>query len=139
MIRRGTVIAAGLLIVSGCTYFAGTQAPETAGPATAGAYEKITFEGKRATRAEAARCTEAGGSVEPGGMLGYDQCVQTYADAGASCKAAADCIGRCLLSPDSEDDVDQMTDDGICQTTDSPFGCYAEVDEGKVQWTICVD
>tara|TARA_R110000787_G_scaffold9090_4_gene31969 strand:- start:1780 stop:2199 length:420 start_codon:yes stop_codon:yes gene_type:complete len=139
MIRQGIALAFGLLFVSGCTYFADRQAPETTGPAMTGAYEMITFKGKRATRAEAARCEVAGGSVEPGGMLGYDQCVQTYADAGMSCMSAADCMGRCLLSPDSDDDVDQMTDDGICQTTDSPFGCYAEVDEGKVQWAICVD
>jgi hypothetical protein len=72
-------------------------------------------------------------------MLGHDQCVQTYADAGISCMSATDCMGRCLLSADSEDDMDQMTDDGICQATDSPFGCHGEVDDGRVQWTICVD
>ena len=139
MIRPGIALALGLIALSACAHFGSTKTPDTTAPAAVGTYEKITFKSKRATRAETARCEAVGGSVERGGMLGHDQCVQTYADAGMSCMSATECIGRCLLSADSEDDVDQMTDDGICQATDSPFGCHAEVDDGKVQWTICID
>jgi len=139
MIRHSFAIAFGFFALSACAYFGDTKTPHTVVPVTSGAYEKITFADERATAAEAARCKAAGGSVEPGGMLGFDQCVQTYADAGNACQAETDCMGLCLLSPDSEDDVDQPTDDGICQATDSPFGCYAEVREGKVHWAICVD
>lgn len=139
MIRPGIALAFGLLALSACTHFAQTKTPVTRLPAASGTYEKITFTRKRATRAGATKCEAAGGRVEPGGMLGHDLCVQTYPDAGKACMSASDCIGRCLLAPGSSDDVDQTSDDGICQTTDSPFGCHADVDSGKVQWTICID
>jgi hypothetical protein len=139
MIRYSLAIALGLFVLASCSHFSDTKKPDTVAPGTSGIYEKIIVKGKLASRAERARCEAAGGTVGPGGMLGYDQCVQLYPDAGASCQSETDCLGRCLLSPDSKDDVDQPTDDGICQATDSPFGCYAEVHEGKVHWTICVD
>ncbi|WP_340691600.1 hypothetical protein [Hyphomonas sp.] len=102
-------------------------------------HETIRFDDKRATRVERAACEAAGGKVGPGGMLGFDQCVQPYADAGAACKSAEDCLGRCLLSPDSDDEPGQPTEDGVCQTTDSAFGCMTEVDDGTVQGSLCID
>ncbi len=137
MIRRLAAAWAGAALLAACT---ANGVPETPGEEVVPAgHVKIAFEGKRATRAERTACEAAGGTVGPGGMLGHDQCVQPYADAGASCMSSDDCLGRCFLSPDSGDDADERTDDGVCQATDSPFGCHAEVDGGIVQWAICVD
>ena len=140
MIRRWAMTLACAAVLAACTTTGTADVAET--PATTAEparHETIRFDGKRATPAERTACVAAGGTVGPGGMLGFDQCVQPYADAGKPCKATDDCLGRCMLSPDSDDDVDQATDDGVCQATDSPFGCMTEVDDGTVQWTICID
>ena len=140
MIRRWAMTLACAAVLAACTTTGtpdGAETPATtAAPAT---HEKISFDGKRATPAERNVCVAAGGTVRPDGILGHDQCIRPYPDAGESCKSKDDCLGRCLLSPDSDDDVDQPTDDGVCQAMDSPFGCMTEVDEGIVQWTICID
>jgi hypothetical protein len=140
---RALLAAATAMIVLGaCTGMGGAQtdgAAEGSEPTVVSGHEKIRFAGKRATEAERAVCEAAGGEVGPGGMLGYDQCVRPYADAGKACKETEDCEGRCLLSADSDDEMGQPTEDGICQATDSPFGCYAEVNDRMVQPTICVD
>ncbi|MFT5775370.1 hypothetical protein [Hyphomonas sp.] len=140
MIRRGAITLACAAVLVACTATGKPDVAETpattAEPAT---HDKIRFDGKRATPAERKACVAAGGTVRPDGMLGHDQCIRPYPDAGKSCKSKDDCLGRCLLSPDSDDDVDQPTDDGVCQATDSQFGCVTKVDEGTVQWTICID
>ena len=138
MIRQWAIACASLFVLAACTT-GGTPDGATGDAIEPDGYVKIAFDGKRATPAERKACAAAGGTVEPGGLLGYDQCVQPYADAGAACKSSDDCLGRCLLSPDSGDDAGQPTEDGVCQSTDSPFGCFAEVDGGIVQWAICVD
>tara|TARA_R110002167_G_scaffold83013_1_gene226094 strand:- start:835 stop:1257 length:423 start_codon:yes stop_codon:yes gene_type:complete len=140
MIRHWAIAGAALALVAACTKPAAPAAPdcagETAGPA---AHVKIAFAGERATPAERTECEAAGGTVGPGGMLGYDQCVQPYADAGAACSSTDDCLGRCLLSPASDAEPGQPTEDGVCQATDSAFGCMTEVDGGIVQGTLCID
>lgn len=140
MIRHWAIGCAALALLAGCAKFAAPVAPdgagETAGPA---AHVKIAFAGERATPAERTECEAAGGKVGPGGMLGHDQCVQPYADAGAACKSTDVCLGRCLLSADSDSATGQPTEDGVCQATDSPFGCMTEVDGGTVQGTLCID
>jgi hypothetical protein len=140
---RALLAAATALIVLGaCTGMGGPDVEGTSDTSTVTAatgHEKIRFERKRATKAERAKCEAAGGVVGPGGMLGYDQCVQPYADAGKACKDAEDCEGRCLLSADSGDDMGQQTEDGICQADDSLFGCYTAVNDGMAEYAICVD
>ena len=134
--------ATAMILLGACTGIGGIDmdgAAEGPAPTAASGHEKIRFEGKRATKAERAACEAAGGEVGPGGMLGYDQCVRPYADAGQACKGTEDCEGRCLLSADSDDEMGQPTEDGICQANDSPFGCYSEVNDGMAQYTICVD
>jgi len=140
--RARVVALTALMMMGACTGIGGTGvdgAADTSAPASEASHEKIRFDGMRATKAERAACRAAGGEVGPGGMLGYDQCVRPYADAGKACMGAEDCEGRCLLSPASDDDVGQPTEDGVCQADDSPFGCYAEVDGGVPQFAICVD
>tara|TARA_R110000744_G_scaffold37009_1_gene85089 strand:- start:725 stop:1147 length:423 start_codon:yes stop_codon:yes gene_type:complete len=140
VIRHWAIACVALALLAGCTRPAAPVAPdgsgETAGPAT---HVKIAFAGEQATPAERTACEAAGGTVGPGGMLGYDQCVQPYADAGAACKSADDCLGRCLLSPDSDAETGQPTEDGVCQATDSAFGCMTQVDDGTVHGTLCID
>ena len=137
MIRSAIALLASAAMLSACVTPVTPDDTDTA--IAPPGHETIRFDGERATRAERVACESAGGTVGPGGLLGFDQCVQPYVDAGAACKSSDDCLGRCLLSPDSDADVDQTTDDGICQATDSLFGCMTEVDEGIAQWTICFD
>ncbi|MFZ5618169.1 MAG: hypothetical protein ACOZAA_12715 [Pseudomonadota bacterium] len=83
-----------------------------------------------------AACEGAGGEVRQEGMLGMWRCVKPYADAGKACRGKADCEGKCLATDDATPD-DEIV--GACQANDSPFGCYAEVEGGKIQSAICVD
>lgn len=134
--------ATALVMLGACTGMGGTDtngAGEESTSTSAPGHETIRFNGKRATKAERATCEAAGGKVGPGGMLGYDQCVRPYADAGKACKGTEDCEGRCLLSADSDDDMGQPTNDGVCQADDSPFGCYTQVNDGMPEYAICVD
>ena len=137
MIRSAIALLASTAMLAACVT---PVTPDDTGAAIApSGHETIRFDGKRATRAEQLACESAGGTVGPGGMLGFDQCVRPYADAGAACKSSDDCLGRCLLSPDSDSETGQPTEDGVCQATDSPFGCMAEVDDGRVQGALCID
>lgn len=83
-----------------------------------------------------AACESAGGEVRQEGMLGMWRCVTPYADAGKACRGDADCEGKCLATDDAMADEDVG---GACQRDDSPFGCYAEVEDGKITEAICVD
>lgn len=81
-------------------------------------------------------CAAAGGEVRMEGMLGMYRCVKPYADAGKACRSGADCEGKCLATDDAMPDDEVV---GACQADDSPFGCYAEVEDGKITDVICVD
>jgi hypothetical protein len=84
-----------------------------------------------------AACVSAGGEVRQEGMLGLYRCVTPFADAGKPCKGKADCEGQCRLEGDPPTDGSEAT--GVCQRDDSPFGCYSEVEDGKVTGGVCVD
>ena len=81
-------------------------------------------------------CEARGGEVRQEGMLGMYRCVTPYADAGKECRDDADCEGKCLATDDAM--VGEETT-GACQANDSPFGCYAEIKDGKITDAICVD
>ncbi len=81
-------------------------------------------------------CEGAGGEVRQEGMLGMYRCVKSYADAGKTCRSKSDCEGKCLATDDAMPDEETV---GACQADDSPFGCYAEVEDGKITNAICVD
>lgn len=98
--------------------------------------EDLRAESLAAIDAEA--CKADGGDVRQEGLLGTWRCVRPYADAGESCRDKADCEGKCLVSPD-HDTVTGAEATGVCQANDSPFGCYAEIEGGKVTAAICVD
>lgn len=84
-----------------------------------------------------AACAAGGGEVRQEGMLGLYRCVTPYADAGKACKGKADCEGQCRFEGDPPTDGSEVT--GACQRDDSPFGCYSEVEGGKVTGGLCVD
>lgn len=81
-------------------------------------------------------CRADGGEVRQEGMLGMYRCVKPYADAGKECRSNSDCEGMCLSTGDALVGEEAT---GTCQVNDSPFGCYAEVEDGKVTDAICVD
>jgi hypothetical protein len=81
-------------------------------------------------------CSNAGGEVRQEGMLGMYRCVKPYADAGKACRSKSDCEGKCLAADDAAPDKETT---GVCQADDSPFGCYAEVEDGRITNAICVD
>lgn len=85
-------------------------------------------------------CAAAGGDVRMEGMLGLYRCTIPYADAGKVCRDEADCEGRCL-GKDGVTDYDAAPGEavGACEATDSPFGCYAVIENGAVGATLCVD
>ncbi len=85
-------------------------------------------------------CQAKGGEMRIDGLLGMPRCTIPYADAGAPCTDHSDCEGRCL-NDDSVTDYDAPPGEarGLCEADDSPFGCYAEIENGTLAPAICVD
>jgi hypothetical protein len=104
---------------------------------TEAAYKPVRVEGQVATAAERAACEKVGGEIMRDGMAGFERCTQTYSDAGKACSDASDCIGSCRGTGKMSDFGSTVV--GECQTTDSPFGCFQEVENGKVTAALCVD
>jgi|GEM_PF-37661 len=85
-------------------------------------------------------CAAAGGEVRQAGLLGLWRCVVPYADAGAECSDSSDCEGRCFANDDVTDyDAAPGAAVGMCEADDSPFGCFAEIENGDVAPMLCVD
>jgi len=145
------LLATLVLMIVACAKPPETAAPadttvneETTGqlyPREDGGVQPKTIEDLRARSLAAIdreACEKEGGEVRQEGLLGTWRCVRPYADAGKECRSKSDCEGKCLLPPDSSG-VTGAEASGACQANDSPFGCYAEVDGGKVTPAICVD
>lgn len=146
------LLATLALIVAACSGPAGPAAETAQAPAIAAEessyypleelpVQEKTIEDLRAESLAAIdkeACAAKGGEVRQEGMLGTWRCVVPYADAGKACRDKADCEGKCLLPPESEA-VTGGEATGACQANDSPFGCYAEVIDGKVAGAVCVD
>jgi putative hemolysin len=87
-----------------------------------------------------ANCAARGGVVDTVGRLQRQVCRVPYADAGETCSNKSDCAARCILDReegDTEPANGAVT--GKCQQYATQFGCFSEVDGGKVISTICVD
>ena len=85
-------------------------------------------------------CAAQGGVVQQEGLLGLWRCVVPYADAGAQCSDSSDCEGRCFANDDVTDyNAAPGAAVGICEANDSPFGCFAEIENGDVAPMLCVD
>jgi len=139
MIRNLAIGFAILLTISGCAYLQEVYESNPDYSSGQDPYEKIQFTGQFATSQERARCEAAGGTVRRDGMRGWEQCIQTYADAGKTCSDNAECIGQCRLALEDAMPDTNASVTGTCQSTDSPFGCYATVEDGKATPAICVD
>ena len=50
-----------------------------------------------------------------------------------------DCLGDCRVEDVTTAPAAGMTAVGQCQATNSRFGCYTPVEDGKAGATICVD
>ncbi|RCL89640.1 hypothetical protein [Hyphomonas sp.] len=138
MIRIISIILAGA-VLSGCAYLQDVYSSDGVYGSGADPYEKIQFAGEKATGAERAACESAGGRVARDGMRGWEQCIQPFEDAGKACADNADCIGQCRLSLGDDMPEAGKPVTGKCQATDSPFGCYATVENGRATPALCVD
>lgn len=85
---------------------------------------------------ERTQCLTKGGFIERSGLLAYERCTMRYSDGGNICIDSSNCEGKCLATPKS---ARENAVSGLCQITDNPFGCYAEVMAGAVGPTLCVD
>lgn len=84
----------------------------------------------------AAQCQAAGGAMRPVCMMGTVQCVVRYADAGRQCRDSDDCQGACraeTMGPAGAPAV------GRCQADSDPCGCFANVEDGRIDAALCVD
>ena len=114
-----------------------TAAETTAEPAKPSAYARIDFAGETATAEERAACEAAGGEVRPAGLLGYDNCVQQFDDAGDICSDGDECLGSCLVTGGPAEVGSNVT--GQCAADDNRFGCYQTITDGVADAAICVD
>lgn len=119
------VLACALTPLIACTTPATGDAPA---PSTAQA----------APEATGTDCIARGGTLVRQGKLQREVCAMPYADAGKACRDDNDCLGECRS--DAPDLVPGQAATGTCQRHDQDrFGCYATIDDGKAQRTICVD
>jgi len=88
------------------------------------------------TAAQREVCLASGGRVERRGMAGAQVCVRAYADGGNSCIDGSQCQGRCMTEGSMQLPVNGA---GICQRDDALFGCFGEVENGRVVGGVCVD
>lgn len=88
------------------------------------------------SQAERDACAAEGRIVERAGMMGAERCTKPYSDGGKPCADSTQCDGLCRAPSDKEmGDVSL----GVCQMNDNPFGCHAEIRNGIVEPTLCVD
>ena len=82
------------------------------------------------------QCKALGGTLQQAGRMGRYACYAQYSDGGKSCADSIECEGDCRAmdnAPSGQQARGQCTANGV------PFGCYAEVENGIVGPTICVD
>ncbi len=142
-----------LLVISACSRpveTAQTPPPESApaidddidvadandgGGASAGDRTIEEMQAESLALVDRAACESGGGEVRQEGLLGMYRCVTPYKDAGKTCRGPDECEGKCLA-------VEGVTGEeasGVCQSNDSPFGCYAEIVDGRIDAALCVD
>lgn len=101
-------------------------------------YGHVPVAGPVATAEERAACEAAGGAIAVAGLLGHEACILTLADGGKACTDSDDCIGRCRNSG-AFVDAGEPVAAGFCEWSNSPFGCWQEVVDGRGGLAICVD
>ncbi|MBT2187685.1 hypothetical protein [Sphingobium nicotianae] len=88
---------------------------------------------------ETVSCARTGGFLAQRGRRGNLMCVHPFVDAGKSCSSKSDCKGRCIAKTDGPLPEAGASAAGMCQADDRLFGCFAEIDKGKVKSSMCID
>jgi len=92
--------------------------------------------GETINSADRATCEAAGGKVTQAGLIGWEHCAIPYPDADKVCSDSSECTGKCRYSLPPQG---QGLVTGKCQADSLPFGCFAEVKNGKATPILCVD
>lgn len=112
LFRMGSVIVAFAVAGTACTPF---RAPSS-----------------KLSRAERQKCSDNGGTVDGRGMFGTMTCVIPFSDAGKACHGDDECAGLCLIDAgDTLMPIGNPTT-GYCQPDNAHFGCFAQVEAGRV-------
>jgi hypothetical protein len=84
-------------------------------------------------------CKAAGATWRRVCLMGNWTCVVSYADAGKTCRDGDECQGKqCRHNGKPVEDPNQEVT-GKCVATSDPCGCFALVEDGKVEAALCVD
>jgi len=124
---RLSLATAAVLLLAACSQVGAGQADSSPAPAP----------GSTLSESDAAACRAGGGEVAVRGRLQAELCVQPFADAGQSCTDNSQCEGACVTDNMEAPDGERVT--GQCQADDRPFGCFAEVEQGRPVRGICID
>lgn len=130
MMMNKLIITAVFAALCAC---APAMAPQTSTPTQAAASPP-------GDSTDIANCAARGGVVDTVGRMQRQVCRVPYADAGKTCSNRSDCTALCILDReegDTEPGSGKVT--GKCQQYETQFGCFSEVDGGRVTSTICVD
>lgn len=130
---RKLIIAAAFAALAACA-----PKTETAGtPTTPVAEASAPVPGDST---DLTNCAARGGVIDTVGRLQRQVCRVPYADAGKTCSNKSDCTAHCILDREEGDSAPASGPvTGKCQQYQMQFGCFSEVDGGKVKTTICVD
>jgi len=77
-------------------------------------------------------CMREGGEWKKAGLTGIYRCIHKYPDGGKPCTSSNECIGLCIVTGPNIP--------GFCKYDDSPFGCYATIENvQRGEPILCVD
>lgn len=124
---------AAILMFGWLTACAPPAAPEAGGPPASAPGGGPVIAPHQMT---ADQCASSGGTMRPVCMLGRVQCVIPYSDAGQPCRDGDDCQGDCR-APEMGPSGAEVT--GRCQASSDPCGCFANVEDGRIDAALCVD
>jgi putative hemolysin len=124
---RPLLAATTALLLAACSQVAADEPNASPAPAR----------GFTLSASDAAACQAGGGQVAVRGRLQAELCVQPFADAGKACTDNSQCEGACVS--ESMEAAAGETVTGQCQADNRPFGCFAELEQGRPVRGICID
>ena len=91
-------------------------------------------------QAKEAECRAAGGQWSRFGvrdhLCGLYSCAERTRDAGKPCRNRADCEHLCVTSSSPRIGAEVV---GECTAVKTSFGCFTQVDGGRIVGRVCVD